>query len=222
MEQSVKTIHSSWNIFFHSENVQKELIKIEKVLIATENTVYPNKENIFRCFSLPLEKVKVVLLGQDPYHDGNAVGLSFSVEKENINPSLKNMFKEMKNSRENGDLLYLHNQGVLLLNTALTVEKSNPGAHLSLWKNFTELLITFLNNSLPNVIWLLLGAKAEKYIKLGLNTDNCVISSHPSPLGASKTFKGCKGDIYPAFIGSDVFNLVNKKLSAINSIVIVW
>ena len=121
---------------------------IGNTLNKSKKKYYPERENIFNAFKLcPLYKLKVVILGQDPYHDGSATGLAFSNRSDSttLSPSLRNIFKEVENNTSNGlkldqdpNLERWAKQGVLLLNTALTVEKGNPGSHAKLWDSFTK------------------------------------------------------------------------------------
>ncbi len=138
---------------------------------------------------------KVVILGQDPYYqNGVANGLAFSVNSGcKLPSSLKNIFKELKNDlgiiRTNGDLTDWKNQGVMLLNTSLTVEEGKPGSHINKWKYFTKDLIKDLGNN-RDLIWVLWGNHArsyKKYIK-----GPVIESSHPSPLAARHSFFGSK------------------------------
>lgn len=160
-------------------------------------TIYPEKKNVFNAFKLtPFEEVKVVILGQDPYiNPGQAHGLSFSVESGALPPSLKNIFKELKSdlniSNTSGDLTPWAKQGVLLLNSTLTVRAGESNSHQDYgWQTFTDRMISALNNKVSPVVFLLWGGFARKKAKLITNKLHLVLSSgHPSPLSC-KTYFG--------------------------------
>lgn len=184
--------------------------------------VYPAKEDVFKAFNLtPLEGVKVVILGQDPYYSyqGQATGLAFGVpDYANIPPSLKNILKEAEDDWYNG--LNLHydptleswaKQGVLLLNTALTVEKNKPGAHTKEWQQFTKTVLEKLQTK-DNIIYVLWGNHAIGFKKFITNPTSFIIeSAHPSPLSA-----------YRGFLGSKPFSKINNQLLLINKTPIAW
>ncbi|MBE7010014.1 MAG: uracil-DNA glycosylase [Ruminococcaceae bacterium] len=165
-------------------------------------TVYPPKENIYNALRLtPYEKVKILLLGQDPYHgEGQAHGLAFSVlPGVPCPPSLQNMFKELQSDlgipvSTNGCLTAWGEQGVLLLNTVLTVREGEPNSHKNLgWTTFTDAVIRSLNDREDPVIFLLWGANAKEKLPLITNSRHYVLSApHPSPLSAHRGFFGCK------------------------------
>ena len=172
--------------------------------------IFPKQENIFSAFSFfNPDECKVVIIGQDPYHGYNqAMGLSFSVPKDvKIPPSLKNIFKEIKNDiyilqdiekkYENGNLTYLANQGVLLLNRSLTVRESKPNSHKLLWREFTKEIIINLLKKQSNIVFLLWGNDAKQIVN---DVDDKILEKHlilrahhPSPLSANKGgWFGCK------------------------------
>ena len=167
-----------------------------------EKICLPKKENIFKAFELtPLENVKVVILGQDPYPtEGVARGLAFSVTKETKIPkSLHNMFLEAKEDiqlkyPENGDLTNWAKNGVLLLNRILTVEKSKPLAHKNKgWEEFTLRVINKINEQDRKIVYILLGNEAQKIKKYITNPKHYIIEApHPSPLSAYHGFFGSK------------------------------
>ncbi len=167
-----------------------------------DRTIYPKPENIFRAFDLcPFDKVKVVLLGQDPYHGPNqAHGLAFSVQNGIKNPpSLKNIFKEIESDlgiklSGKGDLSNWAKQGVLLLNATLTVIASQAGSHQKKgWEEFTNAVIKTLSDKKENLVFLLWGAYAQSKAEL-INPNKHLIlkAPHPSPLSAHRGFLGCK------------------------------
>jgi uracil-DNA glycosylase len=167
-----------------------------------EMTVYPPKEELFRAFGLcPLEDAKVVILGQDPYHNKEqANGLAFSVRKGvKIPPSLRNIFKEMVDDLHvsypsHGDLTSWAEQGVLLMNTILSVEENKPLSHANKgWEQFTNQVLCELNKSKRPIIFIFWGREAQKKARLITNEIHQVMfSSHPSPLSARHSFFGSK------------------------------
>jgi uracil-DNA glycosylase len=163
----MEQIHSSWKSLFDQYNF--DLDYMDEIC----GSYFPKKENIFRVFSMPLEDIRVVFLGQDPYHGPNqAHGLSFSVEKSiKAPPSLLNMFKELKQefpernySFTHGSLEKWHENGIFLLNCALTVEKAKPLSHKEIWSDFTDEVIKFIAKNNKDCVFLLLGnfAKSKK------------------------------------------------------------
>ena len=193
--------------FFQQDNVKDEIKTISDALQRDKRVIYPELPNVFRALSSVNGKPKVVILGQDPYHNGAACGLAFSVEYENepLNKSLINIHKEIVScgfdvDPSNGRLDLWCKEGVMLLNTALTVIEGEAGIHCHLWKNFTRLLLDYLQ---PEV-GLLWGNHAIDYASYFKET---VCTSHPSPLGAYKPVGH-----YPAFLGSRCFHQVNKIL----------
>ncbi len=175
-----------------------------------KSAVYPKRSDLFRAFDLcPLDKVKVVIFGQDPYHGPNqANGLCFSVQKDQtIPPSLKNIFKEIKSDLDIDDL-FVHGcleswaeQGVLLLNSILTVRDGSPGSHKDKgWEIFTDSAIKLLAEQDRPIVFILWGAFARSKKKLITNNKHLVLeSAHPSPLSA-----------YNGFFGSKPFSKTNK------------
>lgn len=162
------------------------------------NTVYPARENIFNALKTTnYRDVKVVILGQDPYHGrGQAHGLAFSVcEGVKLPPSLKNIFKEIHKDKipVNGDLTRWAKQGVLLLNTVLTVREAQPESHKKLgWGTFTDTVISKTNEKNTPVVYLLWGAFAISKQSLISNPSHLVLTApHPSPLSAHRGFFGC-------------------------------
>ena len=166
------------------------------------NRIYPAEDKIFNAFALtPFSAVKVVILGQDPYHGaGQAHGLSFSVEADTpIPPSLRNIFKELQTdigmpTPQHGNLEAWARQGVLLLNNCLTVEDGKAGSHQNKgWEPFTDAVMTSLNAERKNIVFILWGRKAqEKGRWIDLNRHLVIASAHPSPLSAHNGFFGSK------------------------------
>ena len=170
--------------------------------------IYPPKNNVFRALNTtPYNKVKVVILGQDPYFNENeADGLAFSCsKKDKLPPSLKNIFKELENDlgivKKDGDLLPWANEGVLLLNTVLTVEAGKAGSHRNIgWEKFTNEIIKKVNEKEQPIVFILWGSDAIKKEKMITNSKHLVIKSpHPSPLSS-----------YRGFFGSKPFSKVNN------------
>lgn len=169
----------------------------------TNHTIYPPVDDIFNAFNFtPLSKVKVVILGQDPYHgEHQAHGLSFSVlpEQKDIPPSLKNIYKELKEDLgceipNNGYLKKWAEQGVLLLNTVLTVRAHQPNSHQGRgWEKFTNAVIQAVNEQDRPIVYLLWGKPAQTKASMLTNPKHLILKApHPSPLSASRGFFGCK------------------------------
>jgi uracil-DNA glycosylase len=166
------------------------------------HTVYPPGKEIFRAFDCcDFDQVKVVIIGQDPYHGpGQANGLCFSVRRDvKMPPSLMNIFKEIRADLNkpfppDGDLERWSNQGVLLLNATLTVRASSPGSHQNKgWEQFTDAVIKEISEKKENVVFLLWGAYAQKKGEVIDRKKHLVLMSpHPSPFSADRGFFGCK------------------------------
>ena len=167
-----------------------------------EQTIFPEKKLIFNTLnSTPFNKVKVVIIGQDPYHGkGQAHGLSFSVtEGIKTPPSLVNIFKEIEsdlkiNNHGKGDLTKWAKQGVLLLNATLTVRENTAGSHQNKgWEQFTDQIISTISEERKDLVFLLWGKFAQNKTKLiDKNKHHILMSSHPSPLSSYRGFLGCK------------------------------
>ena len=164
-------------------------------------TIYPKAENIFNSLNLTkFNDVKVVILGQDPYHEpGQAHGLAFSVESGLLPPSLQNIYKELKADlgleiSKSGNLTPWAKQGVLLLNTVLTVRRGVANSHKDKgWENFTGKIVELLNSREKPMVFLLWGNQAKKIGEKITNKNHLVLScAHPSPLSAYNGFFGCK------------------------------
>ncbi|MDD2203523.1 MAG: uracil-DNA glycosylase [Bacilli bacterium] len=196
-------INNDWDSILNNEYSKEyfqELISFIKSEY-TNKTIFPPQNDIFAALNLTLYKdVKVVILGQDPYHgEGEAHGLAFSV-KEGIKlpPSLINIFKELDRDlhikRTKGTLDDWAKQGVLLLNTVLTVEKDKPNSHKRRgWENFTNVIIKKLNERDDSIVFILWGNHAKEKEKLITNNQHLVLeSSHPSPFSCRQGFEGSK------------------------------
>ncbi|PRI36674.1 Uracil-DNA glycosylase [Haemophilus influenzae] len=178
---------------------------LQQVHLARTNgkTIYPPQEEVFNAFKYTaFEDVKVVILGQDPYHGANqAHGLAFSVKPEvAIPPSLLNMYKELTQDisgfqmPSHGYLVKWAEQGVLLLNTVLTVERGMAHSHANLgWERFTDKVIAVLNEHREKLVFLLWGSHAQKKGQIIDRTRHLVLTApHPSPLSAHRGFFGCR------------------------------
>lgn len=184
---------------------QEPILQQLKVNLLVEKEsfeVYPPNAKIFAAFNFtPWEKVKVVILGQDPYHGhGQANGLCFSVEKDfrPLPPSLKNIYKELKRDLDipicsHGDLSSWARQGVLLLNNVLTVRRASPQSHQKLgWEYLTDRVVEMLSHEKEHLVFLLWGSSARKKAA-GVNRQKHLVleSAHPSPLSCHRGFAGC-------------------------------
>jgi hypothetical protein len=198
---STASIHNSWlttvSAFIESQTGHElnAFVTMER----QTKTVFPSAENVFHCLSLPLESVKVVILGQDPYHGaGQAMGLAFSVPDEcKAPPSLKNILKEVSCDIGvpcyHANLSSWFNQGVLLLNTVLTVEAGKPLSHASKgWESITDELIKLIVSKNKGVVFMLWGKQAQKKAELINVNHSILMAAHPSPLSAHNGFFGCK------------------------------
>ena len=185
-------------------------------------TIYPSKNNIFKAFDLTsIDELKVIIIGQDPYHQANqAQGLAFSTPKDIKNPpSLRNILKEIENEFgkssicKDGDLTLWARQGVLLINTILTVGDSKPKSHHNQgWEEFTTNIIKYISTNLNNIVFILWGSNAIKNEKIiDINKHKILKAPHPSPLSSYRGFFGC-----------DNFINTNKYLESIGKKPIDW
>lgn len=203
LSKLIKTLPPDWQevLLPETEKLYFKLLSRAIRIPSEEATVYPPSTKILRALQLtPLSEVRVVLLGQDPYiKQDQANGLAFSVNKGiALPPSLQNIFKELKQELDipfpkHGDLTSWAKQGVLLLNTVLTVEEGRSGSHHNLgWETFTKHIITNLNKK-KNLIFVLWGAKAQQLQEHITETSHTVLkTTHPSPFSAHKGFFGCR------------------------------
>ena len=217
-------IHSSWQTVLQPEFDKpyfKEIIRFLKTEKEAGKIIYPPGSVLFNAFNLtPFDKVKVVILGQDPYHGkGQAHGLSFSVlDGVKPPPSLANIYKELKADigmeiPMHGNLTSWAEQGVLLLNASLTVRDGEPMSHAKIgWAKFTNAVIELISEQKEHVVFILWGKFAQEKKAL-INTDAHFVlqSAHPSPLSAHTGFLGCKH-----------FSLTNEILGKIKSSPIDW
>ena len=195
---------SSWKIKLR-ETLESDSIKELQIKLKEERlnfNVFPDTDNVFKAFeSCSFEDVRVVILGQDPYPTlGHANGLAFSVKSKikHLPKSLQNIFLEIESEfgfigEQNGDLTRWANQGVLLLNNVLTVREGIPDSHKGIgWEVFTDAVLTLLNETKEETVYMLWGKNAQKKGELIDETKNLVLKSvHPSPLSAYRGFFGC-------------------------------
>jgi uracil-DNA glycosylase len=205
MEQVNPQIHESWKEVLYEEFKSEYFLNLKSFLLSEKEKniiIYPPGKNIFNAFNTtPFDKVKVVIIGQDPYHGhGQAHGLCFSVPPGiKPPPSLVNIFKEIKNDLgyeipEHGNLEHWANQGVLLLNATLTVRANQAGSHQGKgWEEFTNSVIANLSDKKVNLVFLLWGRFAQqKATLIDSNKHFILTAAHPSPFSAYSGFFGCK------------------------------
>ena len=206
MDKSTIQLHPSWLEHLKEEFQKDYMLNLKKKLLELKNKkiiFYPQGDKIFNAFNLtPLNNVKVVILGQDPYHGPNqAHGLCFSVPQPvKPPPSLVNIFKELesdtgkKRNYHDGNLEHWARQGVFLLNTTLTVEKSKPLSHRDYgWSEFTDRVISLISDKLDNIVFILWGSFAQSKKQLIDSNKHLILTApHPSPLSAHRGFFGSK------------------------------
>jgi len=194
-------IPKGWTAFFEEPKVKSLIRNISKELETQSKIdglrIFPRPEEVFRALSVPPEDVKAIIQGQDPYSNFNsAEGLCFSVRKGNkVNPSLKNMFKALHEQgihipQDHGSLEDWTEEGVLLLNTALTVTEGQANSHRSLWSTFTNMLVDYILKRTDKVVWFLWGKQAQTLIKRIKSekgkTFHILACPHPSPLAGTR------------------------------------
>lgn len=218
-------LEESWKEVLQDEFEKDYMKALQRFLQSAKTegrTLYPASKNIFYAFErTPLDKVKVVILGQDPYHGPNqAHGLSFSVQKGvQFPPSLQNIFKELNAEFKDfeypahGDLTQWADQGILLLNATLTVEAQKAGSHQKQgWETFTDKVIQTLSEKRSGIIFLLWGKYAQaKADLIDKSKHHVLVSAHPSPFSA-----------HSGFFGNDHFKKVNEILQTAGKKVINW
>ena len=215
-------MHPSWKPFLQSEFAKPYFQELSAFLheAYAAKTIFPPKAQVFRAFTTDLGAVKVVILGQDPYHTpGAAHGLAFSVpDSQPIPPSLVNIYREIDaeyghHANPTGNLTNWQRQGVLLLNNVLTVEAHRAGSHRGHgWETFTEAVIRYLNDQRPHLVFLLWGRDARSKKPLIDTSRHLVLESpHPSPLSA-----------HSGFFGNNHFRLTNQFLEQHDLAPIEW
>jgi uracil-DNA glycosylase len=210
----------TWEEVLHAEVSKSYFVSLAS-LVKQKANVCPPVKDMFRAFELlPFSNIKVVILGQDPYHGvDQADGLAFSVSKQprQLPPSLRNIFAELKSDlgieNTSGDLSPWARQGVLLLNTILTVSQDHPASHANIgWEVFTSKVISEVSLRLTGVVFVLWGAHAQSKEELIDNSRHLVLKCpHPSPLSASRGFFGCKH-----------FSLANQYLLSNGKVPVDW
>jgi len=216
-------IHESWKTALSSEFSHPYMDELRAFLVEEKKnyTIFPHGSNIFNAFnSTPFENVKVVILGQDPYHgEGQAHGLSFSVQHgTKLPPSLQNIFKELVSDigcdyPKSGDLSHWAREGVLLLNTLLTVRSGEPFSHKERgWERFTDQVIRTLSAQREHIVFILWGSPAQKKASLIDGAKHLILKApHPSPLSS-----------YRGFFGSKPFSQTNEYLTSMKIAPIEW
>lgn len=215
-------MHDSWKAFLDAEFAKPYFQQLSEFLHTAYETskVFPAKAQVFRAFTTDLNSVKVVILGQDPYHTpGAAHGLAFSVpSSQPVPPSLVNIYKEIdsefgSHANQTGNLVSWQQQGVLLLNNVLTVEAHKAGSHRGKgWETFTEATVQYLNDSCEHLVFMLWGRDARSKKGMIDASKHLVLESpHPSPLSA-----------HSGFFGNNHFRKANEFLEAHGLPAIVW
>lgn len=224
MEKIDPQIEESWNNILEEEFNSDYFKKLKSILINDQKsyTIFPPNQDVFTAFNTtPFNNVKVVIIGQDPYHGkGQAHGLSFSVlDGIKHPPSLTNIFKELYTDLnipypKNGNLISWAKQGVLLLNASLTVREGDANSHQKIgWQKFTDAVIKHISDQQKDVIFLLWGGFAKKKgAKIDSSKHYILSTGHPSPLSANRGF----------WFGNKHFSKTNELLIAMNKSPIDW
>lgn len=212
-----------WNKLIGGEFSKPYMAELSNFIVNERKSkkIYPKTTfEVLRIFnSLQPSDIKVVLIGQDPYHDGSADGYSFSSSiSTKIPPSLRNIFKEVETDVYDGlridqdpNLQRWVDQGVFLYNTALTVEEGKPGSHRQQWVQFTAKVLEELSKK-DDIVWLLFGSHVKAYLDGGfIKSNNVITTIHPSPLSASR-----------GWFGSKPFSRCNEMLSKLKKDIIIW
>lgn len=202
----MENIHNSWNKLFNQYEFDLD------ELYNSGDIIYPKREHVFRVFEMDVNEIKVLLLGQDPYHNPNqANGLSFSVnEGISVPPSLKNIYKELQNEFpernyvfKSGNLeRWFKEEKIFLLNASLSVIKNKPASQMDLWEEFTNDVIKYISDNNKNCIFVLLGNFAKSKQVFISNKNNIITGVHPSPFSANY-----------GFFGSNIFKNIEQKLN---------
>lgn len=230
-------VHESWNELFEKLMKDPRMDNIYKIItddINDNKQIFPKPDNIFNAFKYSLDDIKVVIVGQDPYFGTEnygdhpvpqAMGLSFSVPFGfNVPSSLQSIynnmvnFKVIKRTPKHGNLEFWACQGCFMINSALTVRCGEPNSHANEWRWFTNMVINYISEKLPFVVFVLWGSDAMKKSSIiDLDKHEALISSHPSGLSASKPLQS-----YPPFNSVNHFEQVNKLLTKKGKDKIIW
>lgn len=208
---------SGWTEFFNRPDIKEHIRTISNFLRYEAShaiTIYPPINNVFRAlYGIDINGLDLVIIGQDPYHNGAATGLAFDVAHgHKLNPSLRNIIKELDSCgfETTNSLTSWPEQGILMINTALTVRKGCPDSHTEIWSTFTNELIQYICHAgcQKQLIWLLMGTHAHSFADaIASKTNSIIKTTHPSPLSAFRSTKKAS-----AFIGSGCFLTINEKL----------
>lgn len=221
---NIEVLPTSWFSFIKTQMKESYFASLRSTIVEEyeKEVCYPPMEQIFNAFqACPLEEVRVVIIGQDPYHGpGQAHGLCFSVnDGVKFPPSLKNIFKELKSDLGipipiSGNLERWAEQGILLLNAVLTVQQGNAGSHKKKgWEVFTDAVIEHINTECKNVVFLLWGNDAQKKgRKVDIEKHLVLTSGHPSPLSANRGY----------WFGNKCFSQTNTYLKSLGKSEIKW
>lgn len=239
MEKIPDIVHESWHLYLQPLFDDSKMIQLKYHILPTHR-FYPAPEDVFKVFAMPINKIKVVMLGQDPYSKGEAIGLAFAVDRKTPIPgSLEVIRKEIirsKVERDTGtnidsdkwrELTHWTRQGVFLLNSALTVEWRNPSSHINYWQWFTREIVKIISaGAVVKPVWLMWGAKAKGFIGningywkyrgefKGVEYNYVLEADHPA------------AELYPEgrgkFTGCDHFNLCNQILKHKKQNIINW
>jgi uracil-DNA glycosylase len=200
-------IHICWNSLFSKYNFD-----LDKIYNKTD-TIYPSRENIFKVFEMDVKDIRVLLLGQDPYHNPNqANGLSFSVNDGIvIPPSLRNIYKEIQQTFPENNYIFktgnlerwFKEEKIFLLNASLSVIHNKPASQMAIWTDFTNDVIKYVSEQNDTCVFVLLGNFAKSKAQFISNKNNIVSGVHPSPLSASR-----------GFFGSNIFKTIEDKLGS--------
>lgn len=217
MEQIPISFDKSWHPYVQDLFETPEMKELKYRILAKEGTFYPKREDIFNVFKMPLDKIRVVIIGQDPYSSNNyANGYAFATNKDKKPFSLQIIEKEVGNLLRN-DLKFWIEQGIFLLNTSLTVEKDKPGSHSKYWRNFISYIIATISREIIPV-WLLWGNSAKDYKELIRVSETFKVVEIFEAAHPASEAKGRSG----GFLGCNHFNKVNEYFELIGEKTINW
>jgi uracil-DNA glycosylase len=186
LNKLIKNLETDWKNILLNKQFDLQILNFKL------SEFYPEENQIFKCFNyFNIKQTKVVILGQDPYHNGQAIGLSFAC-KNRISPSLRNILKEVKCDSLDINLNKWVKQGVLLLNSSLTVIPNKPGSHIKYWQKITDYIIKFISENCNNIVFMLWGNFARSKKRFINQSKHLILESgHPSPLNTLNTFRFC-------------------------------